>query len=76
MLPGRISLRSQFLARVVFSPIELADGFRQTWLKGTVFDRGLRPGEADVVSNYRGSTSGLARGATQCPQCGTIVLPP
>jgi hypothetical protein len=76
MLPGRITLRSQYLARAVFSPMELADGFRQRWLKGTLFDRRLRSGEADIVSNYRGSPSGTVRGATSCSQCGTIVIPP
>lgn len=76
MVPGRISLRSQFLARAVFSPLELVDGFRQKWLKGTVFDRGLRPGEVDIISNYAGVRRPLARGATLCPACGTVVVPP
>ncbi|HET7011561.1 MAG TPA: hypothetical protein VFI11_12370 [Anaerolineales bacterium] len=76
MLHGRVTLRSQYLSRTVFSPEGMADGFRQRWLKGTIFDRGLRPGEADVVSSYYGSKSPIARGAARCPNCGTIVIPP
>ena len=76
MVPGRVSLRAQYLSRAVFSPEGLTDGFRQKWLKGTFLDRGLRAGEADIVSNYSGSPGPSARGATQCPNCGAIVIPP
>jgi predicted RNA-binding Zn-ribbon protein involved in translation (DUF1610 family) len=76
MVSGRVTLRSQYLSRAVFSPQDLIDGFRQKWLKGTFFDRGLRPGEVDLVSNYSGSASPQVRVATKCPNCGTVVIPP
>jgi len=73
---GRVTLRSQYLSRAVFSPEGLIDGFPQKWLKGTFLDKGLRAGEVDLVSNYSGSASPPVRGATKCPNCGTVVIPP
>jgi hypothetical protein len=75
MTSGHITLRSQWLARAVFSPDGLDDGFIQKWLKGTWFDRGLRQGEVDVVSSYARSHASIARAATLCGNCGTLVLP-
>ena len=75
MVSGRVTLRSQYLARVIFSPDDVTDGFRQKWLQGTIFDRRVRPGEADVVSKYR-SGPGYVSPATRCEACGTVVIGP
>ncbi len=75
MIGGRLSLRAQWLARVVFSPAGLRDGFRQRYLRGTFFDSGLRPGEADLISNYWNSPTSIALAGSMCPSCGTFVVP-
>jgi len=75
MVGGRITLRSAYLARVVFSPDDVTDGFRQRFLQGTVFDSRLRPGEVTVVSRYR-SEPGQTAPASRCAACGTIVIGP
>jgi len=75
MVSGRVILRSQYLARVIFSPDDVTDGFRQWLLQGTIFDRRLRPGEVTVVSKYR-SEPGQTAPASRCEACGTIVIRP
>ncbi len=76
MVPGRIALRAQYLARVVFSPEGLQDGFRQRYLGGTIFDARLRPGEVDVVSDYGSSSRRRLRSALHCPNCSALVIRP
>jgi hypothetical protein len=75
MVSGRVTLRSQYLARVVFSPDGVTDGFRQWLLQGTIFDRRLRPGEVTIASKYR-SEPGNTTPASRCAACGTIVIRP
>ena len=75
MVSGRVILRSQYLARVIFSPDGVTDGFRQRFLQGTIFDSRLKPGEADVVSKYRSGPRHTAP-ASRCEACGTIVIRP
>ena len=76
MIDGRITLRSGYLARVVFSPNDVVDGFRQKFLQGTIFDGQLKVGEADVLSKYRGSACRVIAMASRCQTCGTIVIMP
>jgi hypothetical protein len=75
MVSGRVTLRSQYLARVIFSPDDVTDGFRQWLLQGTIFDRRLRPGEVTVVSRYR-SEPGHTAPASRCAACRTTVIRP
>lgn len=74
MVDGRVSLRSGYLARVVFSPVSVTDGFRQKFLQGTIFDSQLKSGEADVLSKYRKSSSRETAPASRCQVCGTTVI--
>lgn len=76
MVDGRITLRSGYLARVVFSPDGITDGFRERYLQGTIFDSQLKPGEADVLSKYSKSTSRETAPVSRCQACGTIVIRP
>jgi hypothetical protein len=76
MIDGRMTLRSGYLARVVFSPKDVADGFRQRILQGTLFDNRLKTGEADVLSKYGGSASRGHALASRCQTCGTVVVMP
>jgi hypothetical protein len=76
MIDGRITLRSGYLARVVFSPNDVVDGFRQKFLQGTIFDGKLKAGEADVLSKYRGSACQVVAMASRCQTCGTVVVMP
>jgi len=75
MTEGEIRLRAQWIARVLFTPAGVKDGFVQRHLAGTLFDRGLRPGEAEIVSNYADPSRQKRRPAFRCPACGTLVLP-
>jgi len=74
MTDGQIRLRAQWIARVVFTPAGMEDGFRQRDLAGTLFNSGRRPGEADVVSNYSNSTQREPRSASRCLGCGALVV--
>ncbi len=76
MVDGRVSLRSGYLARVVFTPQGITDGFREKILQGTIFDGQPRTGEADVLSKYRGSASRETAPASRCQACGTVVVRP
>ena len=72
MIIGKLSLRSPYDARLVFSPKEYEYGKIETLAGGTVFDKKLHSGEIEMMR--RGRKPFAISRAVRCPECRLILM--